>query len=67
MGYIPDEQRLEPSITIIVNGIEQFETASNARIHDNDWKQEHLDELSELQKEMIDLKHRLVKLRKETR
>lgn len=48
MSYRPPEQELEGPCKKIIQGIDEFNAAANARADDGEWVQDHLDKLAEI-------------------
>lgn len=68
MSYTPENQLLDPGLTQIIEGIDKTNAAIDARISsDLDWLDDHLDEITALASELIELKSRLCRLRKRVR
>lgn len=67
MSYTPDEQLLSPSITKILEGMKEFEAAAIERAASEDYTENHLAELSDTRKKLLDLRTKLEKLKRETR
>jgi len=66
MSYIPENQLLEPSIIKLLEGIEQFNKASDNRINNvTEWTSEHIEKLTEIKKELVDLHTKLNILKSE--
>lgn len=68
MSYTPDSQLLKPSVTKIIEGIEEFSDTVDARVRDiGEWTSEHLYEIVELQIALVRIRLRLTQLMKENR
>ena len=64
MTYRPDSQALEPSITKILDGIEEFQSAVNYR-QEGEWIEEHLKDLSDMETKLVSMKNHLFRLKRE--
>lgn len=69
MSYRPDNQALEPGIEKILEGIKELQSAIGYRQEADgmdSWQDEHLDDLCEIELKLVDIRHDLSKLKKET-
>ena len=68
MSYTPDSQYLEPSLTKIIEGIDEYAEACKERVDNaSEWKEDHLIEISHLSVELQVLRTRLVFLKDSTK
>ena len=68
MSYTPENQLLEPSVTMIIDGINNFDDAARQRVlHPEEWSVNHINELAVLQGDLAKLRARLVILMKGAR
>lgn len=66
MSYTPEEQHLRPSITQVLEGMDDLDAAIMARHRNRDlWQEDHLQEILELSIDMRRLQVRLRKLESE--
>jgi hypothetical protein len=66
MTYRPQNQSIEGPATTIVAAIKDFEDAVEERAMDGEWKSSHLDEIIDMAADLGSLKHRLIRLARET-
>lgn len=67
MSYRDPTQALKPSINKILSGIDEFNIAAENRAKDlGEWKKDHLIELIDLRKRMLDLAFELRELESNT-
>lgn len=66
MSDRPDEQALEPPISKMVDGIDELGLTFDARNSSGDWSVEHKDELAALKVDLVKMRFRLTRLRRET-
>lgn len=71
MSYTPENQLLEPSLTKILEGIEEFNAAFTKRLQANEntqltWDDKHIDELAEISAGFQLLKVKLTKIKSST-
>jgi|14_taG_2_1085336.scaffolds.fasta_scaffold207097_1 hypothetical protein len=69
MGYRPHDQEIEPSLEKMAECIGEnlpiLSAAVLRRTQSRDWREGHIDELTELQKDLLDMHRRLSKLASE--
>ena len=66
MTYRPDSQALEPAITKILDGIEEFQSAVRYRQEaEGEWKEDHLKDLCDAETELVSVKGNLFKLKRD--
>jgi hypothetical protein len=65
MSYRPDEQSIEDPARAIVRGITHFQEAVEERIKSDNWKSDHIANLTAFASEMTDMKYRLMQLAEE--
>jgi hypothetical protein len=66
MSYEDPAQSLKDPIDTIIEGIKNFSEAVNARETSNEWKDEHLDELCEIDLLLRQIRTKLARLRQST-
>lgn len=66
MSYRPSNQSLQPICDRLLKNIKEFSDAVNERIVSGDWTIDHLNEISNLDRDLLALKVRISKLKGET-
>lgn len=56
MSYRNPDQALEGPCKKIIEGIDDFNKAANARVDSGDWTDEHLGELADIQERLVSLR-----------
>lgn len=69
MSYTPENQLLTPGLDKVIDGIDTLCAAIDERVSvdESDWTEAHLDEITELSSELISLKTRLCRMRRQVR
>lgn len=62
MSYTPENQRIDEPIRKLTEAIKEFDSVVDARIDSNDWKGDHIIELSEISLELRKIRIRLTQL-----
>lgn len=67
MGYRPDDQSLQEPLDNLINNLDMLDTRMKERINNSsEWSAEHLNELVELRKLVMDLDMKFRRLRNDT-
>jgi len=62
MSYRAPEQSIEEPAIIVVEGIDTFNTAVDARIRSGNWSDKHIDKLTDVVEELSRLRLKLLRL-----
>jgi hypothetical protein len=65
MGYRPEDQSIEGPLRKILEGIKEFHSAAGKRVESGEWKEDHLDELDDIDCDLLSMRRRILKLANE--
>lgn len=61
MGYTPEEENIQDPIEKILEGIKEFQDASDKRLDNDEYKDIHKHDLKNMKKDLIDVAYDLRK------
>ena len=62
MSYTPENQEIDEPVSNLLDAIHAFREVSNNRRHDSEWSEEHIIELVDIEKKLLDIELHLRKI-----